>query len=404
MAALRRKPETDGQHSNGASALHKTQHGDALDRATIKLDRETLVLWRRPVTTLNYFTKESFIKIYNLCIKLFQYRLTVSCILVALISTFILVQISGPHQPVLQWLRGRSLWCLYWLGLGVLSSVGLGTGLHTFLLYLGPHIAAVTLAAYECGGLNFPEPPYPDEIICPDEVDPKWVASVWNIMNKVQVEAMMWGAGTALGELPPYFMARAARLSGYDPEDEGDLQEFEELQRKKDNPETWTFVDRVKIMVEKLVQRVGFFGILACASVPNPLFDLAGITCGHFLVPFWTFFGATLIGKAVIKMMIQEMFVIIAFNEALIAKAMNLLSSIPAMGAALQAPLSKFLIKQKEKLHRRSDKVDSEGNILATVFEMFVLTMVVYFVVSIINSLAQSHHKRLHKRSERTSD
>lgn len=40
-------------------------------------------------------------------------------------------------------------------------------------------------------------------------------------------------------------------------------------------------------------------------QVPNPLFDLAGITCGHCLVPFWTFFGATLIGKAVIKMHIQ---------------------------------------------------------------------------------------------------
>ena len=40
-------------------------------------------------------------------------------------------------------------------------------------------------------------------------------------------------------------------------------------------------------------------------QIPNPLFDLAGITCGHFLIPFWTFFGATLIGKAVIKMHIQ---------------------------------------------------------------------------------------------------
>ncbi len=37
------------------------------------------------------------------------------------------------------------LWCLWWVGLGVLSSVGLGTGLHTFILYLGPHIAAVSL-------------------------------------------------------------------------------------------------------------------------------------------------------------------------------------------------------------------------------------------------------------------
>ena len=40
-------------------------------------------------------------------------------------------------------------------------------------------------------------------------------------------------------------------------------------------------------------------------QIPNPLFDLAGITCGHFLVPFWTFFGATVLGKAVIKMHIQ---------------------------------------------------------------------------------------------------
>lgn len=68
----------------------------------------------------------------------------------------------GPHQMYLRSTEKEILWCLYWLGLGVLSSVGLGTGLHTFLLYLGPHIAAVTLAAYECGTLNFPSPPYPD--------------------------------------------------------------------------------------------------------------------------------------------------------------------------------------------------------------------------------------------------
>lgn len=36
------------------------------------------------------------------------------------------------------------------------------------------------------------------------------------------------GAGTAIGELPPYFMARAARQSGADPEDE-DYEEFEEM-------------------------------------------------------------------------------------------------------------------------------------------------------------------------------
>ena len=38
-----------------------------------------------------------------------------------------------------------------------------------------------------------------------------------------------------LGELPPYFMARAHRLSGYDPDE--DENEFEELQEKLANNE-----------------------------------------------------------------------------------------------------------------------------------------------------------------------
>ena len=38
----------------------------------------------------------------------------------------------------------------YWILLGVASSIGLGTGLHTFILYLGPHIMQVVIAANEC--------------------------------------------------------------------------------------------------------------------------------------------------------------------------------------------------------------------------------------------------------------
>lgn len=41
----------------------------------------------------------------------------------------------------------------------------------------------------------------------------------------------MWGFGTALGELPPYFMARAARLSGMG--DDEDLEKFTELLQHK---------------------------------------------------------------------------------------------------------------------------------------------------------------------------
>lgn len=128
---------------------------------------------------------------------------------------------------------------------------------------------------------------------------------------------------------------------------------------------------------------------------------MAGITCGHFLVPFWTFFGATLIGKAVIKMHLQKIVVIIAFNELLIEKAVDFLAFIPSIGKKLQEPFKTFLQNQKEKLHRgkTTSTKHKGGNLLQKVFEVFVVGMIIYFVLSIINSLAQSWHKRIHKKS-----
>lgn len=138
------------------------------------------------------------------------------------------------------------------------------------MLYLGPHIAAVTMAAYECGALNFPEPPYPDQIICPAATDPLWSAGILNIMRKVRMEAMLWGAGTALGELPPYFMAKAARMSGKDHSDDDcdqeDLKELEALEAME-NGQNVPFIMRMKLAMKHFVQKAGFWGILACASV-----------------------------------------------------------------------------------------------------------------------------------------
>lgn len=36
----------------------------------------------------------------------------------------------------------------------------------------------------------------------------------WTIYNAVFLEAFLWGAGTAIGELPPYFVSRAASIAG----------------------------------------------------------------------------------------------------------------------------------------------------------------------------------------------
>ena len=41
----------------------------------------------------------------------------------------------------------------FWTGLGILSSIGLGSGLHTFILYLGPKVARFVMASQECGNI-----------------------------------------------------------------------------------------------------------------------------------------------------------------------------------------------------------------------------------------------------------
>ncbi|XP_031166719.1 vacuole membrane protein 1 isoform X1 [Sander lucioperca] len=409
------KEQQNGERTDSELSVDERKQRDSEER-------ETLVVWKKPQLTLHYFTLELLITLKEWLWRLWQQRQTVFGLLILLILLSIAYCIEGTHQKYVRYMEKKTLWCAYWVGLGILSSVGLGTGLHTFLLYLGPHIASVTLAAYECGSVDFPEPPYPDQIVCPQQNSPapdsdaeqvgveaaaavgsaaiQGSISLWTIISKVRLEACMWGAGTAIGELPPYFMARAARLSGTDPDDE-DYQRFEEILDQTQS--TQDFATRAKVAVQKLIQRVGFFGILACASIPNPLFDLAGITCGHFLVPFWTFFGATLIGKAVIKMHIQKLFVIVTFSRHIVEQMVSLIGAVPLLGAALQKPFREYLEAQKAKLHHHAGEgIPTEESGLSWLFEKVVVIMVCFFVCSIVNSMAQSYGKR--KQQEKYSE
>ncbi|CAL4206314.1 unnamed protein product, partial [Meganyctiphanes norvegica] len=102
---------------------------------------------------------------------------------------------------------------------------------------------------------------------------------------------------------------------------------------------------------------------------------------------------------AVIKMHIQKLFVIIAFNETLLAKAPAVIAYLPLVGKYLEKPFKSFLEKMKLKFHRKGneEKVAGGGNILSWVFEKFIICMITYFLMSIVNSFAQNYHKRIHK-------
>lgn len=123
------------------------------------------------------------------------------------------------------------------------------------------------------------------------------------IYLKALPAAFLWGAGTAMGEIPPYLTAYTAKACG---NDDDDLAEMEDLHAQdtgvltKHDPVTAT-----KIWMIRFMKHWGMMGVFLMSAWPNAMFDLCGICCGCFLMPFWNFFLACFAGKALVKAPIQ---------------------------------------------------------------------------------------------------
>jgi hypothetical protein len=117
---------------------------------------------------------------------------------------------------------------------------------------------------------------------------------------------MLWGAGTAVGELPPYLVSKAAREAGSQSEYDAEL---EESRNKTD------LFSRMKMWTVDFTEKHGFIGIFLLAAWPNAAFDMCGMCCGYLKMPFWTFFIATLLGKGVVKVNGQAVFFVLLFGK-----------------------------------------------------------------------------------------
>lgn len=366
----------------------KLKESVASIRALQKKRRGQIHLFRSPITTLYYFVLVSLSNLFKFFRLLPFYKTTTGLVLATALISCTVYFVPGSHQSQVQQFEKEVLWALWWVVLGILSSVGLGTGLHTFVLYLGPHIARVTLFATECGTLDFDEHGE-REFLCPDETTAQFI-STWGLLRKVQWEAFLWGLGTAIGELPPYFVARAARAANET------LAEIEELTAEDNSSKIMKYVAHVRRKLLALVDRLGFFGILLFASIPNPLFDLAGLTSGYLGVPFWRFFGATAIGKAIFKVHMQVLFVITMFH---VENLKTVVAFLERMIPPIHGRLHEIFEKEKAKFHQSSGRTSlppSKG-LLGRLWDLFLIFMIGYFVISIINSVVQGY---LHKRDE----
>ncbi|MCO5549861.1 hypothetical protein L7F22_003335 [Adiantum nelumboides] len=376
-------------------------------------ERETLVFTKRPVATLLYFSIAMLRLTWEtiLYIASHKFLLFVGC--ATLFGWRKLNTIQGPHEQYMKEVSIYLRYAFWWVGLGIASSIGLGSGLHTFVLYLGPHIAMFTLKATLCGRVDLKSAAYDTAIF---GVGPSWeskdcldfgvplypkVASsgrysvpLLDILQEVHWEAVLWGVGTALGELPPYFVSRAARMSGEELRRLEDLDPASSLESPK-GPVSG-FLNKIKFWILVRFRQFNFWTILIFASVPNPLFDLAGMMCGQLNVQFWKFFIPTLIGKAIIKTHIQTVFVIAVCNNQLIEQLESTLSkvfhNIPALSRVLNSILVRLQkAKQNYDTGVNTTKVATWQFSPAFIWNCFVWIMLIFFLGSIVNATAQRY-------------
>lgn len=370
---------------------------------------ENLTLTTQPFKTLKFFTLAVIQCIKKTTLYLLAKGGWVMLFSVAVgIFGIVLTTLGGLQEKHLEELLEYFRFGLWWVALGVASSIGLGSGLHTFVLYLGPHIALFTIKAVQCGRVDLKSAPY-DTIQLKrgpswldkdcSEFGPPLFQSIYgsqvplsSILPQVQLEAILWGVGTAIGELPPYFISRAASLSG------STVDAIEEL-----DSDDKGLLNRVKCWFLSHSQHMNFVTILILASVPNPLFDLAGIMCGQFGIPFWKFFLATLIGKAIIKTHIQTLFIISVCNNQLLNWIENefiwVLSHIPGFASVLpRVTASLHAMKDKYLKAPNPASPNKQGKkwdfSFASIWNTVVWLMLMNFFVKIVNATAQGYLKK----------
>jgi len=237
----------------------------------------------------------------------------------------------------------------WWLILGILSSIGFGTGLHSGLMFLFPHVMQVVGAAEGChttaGLVAWYQ--HPCKLDCSTTYGPKDDSTVtfFRLWALVTVPCMVWGIGTAVGEIPPYAVAKAARTAG-----SADSEFHAEVEEAKSKTDPFS---RMKIWTINFTERHGFMGVFLLAAWPNAAFDMCGMCCGYLLMPFWTFFLATACGKGIVKVNLQAAFFVNLFGSSFFHV---LASGVDSLNASLATTMGKdfglgdLLVKGRKKL------------------------------------------------------
>ena len=364
---------------------------------SLREKRKDLVFHKHPILTSIRLFEKLFKWISGFLRNLIHNQCFLFGIVPLIVIYLFAVNIEGLHRP---WVDELTLWgkfSVWWVGLGVLSSVGLGTGMHSGLLFLFPHIFFVVSSAEKCNNLDF-DPRLNmwanvmkpgDTFACNNPTSPSSYdvnVTLMTLLGKSVFACLLWGAGTALGELPPYATSYAARIAGKEDE------EFEELIADTEGGDV---VTRMKVWMLNLVDKYGFWGVLLLSAWPNALFDLTGICCGHALMPLATFLSAVLIGKALIKVNGQLLLFTLLFSNKYRNAAVSKLAQLAAMVGFDSGKITALLHDAVSKFSKGGAGQGESQSLIAMAFQYGITIVILLFVKSCLEQFAQSRQKEI---------
>ena len=134
--------------------------------------------------------------------------------------------------------------------------------------------------------------------------------TIYQTYIKCFLFVFVWGIGTALGELPPYFIA--FNIKKYRKRNNSNsINKLYRLLGDKTN----TIKKTIESIVSKFKKnkKYRFYFLIAFAAWPNAIFDLCGVAAGLAGLSLREFLIPIMIGKACIKIPIQLGFIIYSY-------------------------------------------------------------------------------------------
>mmetsp|Transcript_7595 Transcript_7595/g.9651 ORF Transcript_7595/g.9651 Transcript_7595/m.9651 type:complete len:385 (-) Transcript_7595:811-1965(-) len=366
-------------------AVKKGEKIDSL-KAELRAKRENITLLRAPLTTLYLFTVVVLDYTKYLITNSLKSSITHFLVL-PLVGLYAGLKYTGDFADEVGLVDFWVSYVVWWFGLGVLSSIGLGSGMHSGILFLFPHIFRIVTASKICGHMDFESScdmwwqECDMHCITPStDTESEFVA----VLARTMLPAMLWGAGTATGEIPPYLVSRAAALSG-----QMDEETMEMLEETKGNDA----FSKMKAWMVDFVEKYGFWGVLLMSAWPNAAFDLVGICCGQLNVSFMTFYVATMIGKAFIKVNGQAVFFVVWFRNPEVvmdfaAKTVESFDFLPISGDDVRAKL-----EVAYKSVTQGQMKEGDEGWVKFIGEKVVIAFILMFLVSTIQQFAQQRQK-----------